>query len=201
MERQMRQRLGLRALCQSAALSLLLASAGCGKGAPLRGVTIDPPRVVPAFAFTRASGASFSSGPEGDHFTVLFFGYTHCPDVCPTTLSDWQRVKRALGEDAARVRWLFVTIDPERDTRPVVEAYAQKFDATFIGLSGDSSTTARMQEAFGVASVHEAPMADSTPMMSHSSQVFLVDPLGRLVTMYPFGSGFDALLADLRRLL
>ncbi len=197
----MRQRLGLCAWYQTVALSLLLASAGCGKGAPLRGVTIDPPRVVPTFSFTRASGAAFSTAPEGDHFTVLFFGYTHCPDVCPTTLSDLHRVKRALGDDAIRVRWLFVTVDPERDSRAVTEKYAQRFDSTFIGLSGDSSTTTRMQAAFGVASIHEAPMADSISMVSHSSPVFLVDPLGRLVTMYPFGSGWDALLADLRRLL
>lgn len=197
----MRQRLGMRALCHTAALALMLASAGCGKGAPLRGVAIDPPRVVPAFSFARASGAAFSTGPEGDHFTVLFFGYTHCPDVCPTTLSDWQRVKHALGDDASRVRWLFVTVDPERDTRALAEKYAQQFDSTFIGLSGDSSTTARMQQAFGVASIHEKSSADSSYLMSHSSQVFLVDPLGRLVTMYPFGSGWDALLADLRRLL
>jgi protein SCO1/2 len=213
MERQMKVQLGLRALYRVARLALTptlrltmfltmaLTLVSCGNGAPLRGVTIDPPREVPAFSFTRASGLAYSTGPEGDHFSVLFFGYTHCPDVCRTTLSDWQRVKRALGEDAARVRWLFVTVDPARDTRQVVEQYAQQFDSTFIGLSGDSLTTSRIQAAFGVSAIAELPMADSSHLMSHSSQVFLVDPLGRLVAMYPLGSGVDALLADLRRLL
>jgi protein SCO1/2 len=110
-------------------------------------------------------------------------------------------VKRGLGENAARVRWYFVTVDPERDTPSLADRYAQQFDSTFIGLSGDSTTTRRMQEAFSVAAVKEAPSADASYLVSHSSQVFLVDPLGRLVTMYAFGSGWDALLSDLRRLL
>ena len=182
-------------------LAIVVAVSGCGLDSGLHGVAVKPPREMPTFEFTRADGSVYRTAADAERPMVLFFGYTHCPDVCPTTLMDWKRVKQELGRDSSRVRFVFVTIDPERDTRDVADKYAKQFDPLFVGLSGDSLTTARMQEAFGVASIRESTTSAAGGLMSHSSQVFLVDPRGRLVVLHAFGTGWDALLADLRQLL
>jgi protein SCO1/2 len=165
------------------------------------GISLDPPRAVPAFRFVNASGDTVSTAAEPGRPSLIFFGYTHCPDVCPVTLADWSRVKQALGRDADRVRWFFVTVDPVRDTPAVAEAYARQFDAAFVGLSGDSATVADMQRAFSVSS-YETPGATADDyLVTHAAQSFLLDDTGRLRAMYPLNSGTAALEADLRRLL
>ncbi|BAH39879.1 hypothetical protein GAU_2837 [Gemmatimonas aurantiaca T-27] len=173
----------------------------CDMGGGFKGMAIDPARDMPTFEFTQASGAPYRTVPEANRPMVLFFGYTHCPDVCPTTLADWKRVKAQLGAKADRVRFVFVSVDPDRDTPAVAERYAKQYDASFVGVSGDGPTTAGIMEAFGVASAREdAPTANGY-MVSHSSQVFLVNDQGRLVALYPFGTSWEALAADLDRLL
>ncbi len=176
------------------------ALAACGEPA-WEGITIDPPRPIPTFAFTSSTGEAISTAPESGRPTMVFFGYTHCPDVCPVTLADWSRVKRALGPDGDRVRWLFVTVDPARDTPSVAEAYATQFDPAFRGLSGDSATVAGIQQAFSVASYETPGATDDDYLVTHAAQCFLLDDTGQLVTMYQFNTGTDAMVADLRRLL
>jgi len=197
----MERKTGTWASISRVLFALVVAVSGCGLDSGLHGVTVKPPREVPSFEFTRADGSVYRTAAEADRPMVLFFGYTHCPDVCPTTLQDWKRVKQALGKNASGVRFVFVTVDPERDTPEVVDKYAKQFDPSFVGLSGDSLTTARMQEAFGVASIRDVTTSAAGYLMSHSSQVFLVDERGRLVVLYAFGTGWDALLADLKQLL
>lgn len=189
-----------RLLAQVTIVLGALLVAACDRG-PLRGVALDPPKALPVFEFTRADGAALTTKPADGGLMVFFFGYTHCPDVCPTTLADWKRVKARLGPDTSRVQFVFVTVDPERDTPDVAQQYAAGFDPSFIGVSGDSATTARIQQAFGVASIRDAAAADAEYLVSHSSQSFLVNGEGRLVSMYSFGSGWDALLDDIKRLL
>jgi protein SCO1 len=184
---------------------LRLASAifltACDLAGGFNGMAVDPPRDMPAFVFTRTDGSTFTTAPEPGRPMVLFFGYTHCPDVCPTTLADWKRVRAKLGDDAKRVRFVFVTVDPDRDTPAVAERYARMYDAAFEGVSGDAITTSRIMEAFGVAAAREPGTNATGYLVSHSSQVFLVDSHGKLVALYPFGTGWDALAADLERLL
>ncbi len=175
--------------------------AACGLGQDFQGLVVDPPRDLPTLEFLQAEGGTYQTTPEKNHLMVFFFGYTHCPDVCPTTLADWNRVKDRLGEKAERVRFIFVTVDPERDTPAVVERYAKQYDESFVGLSGDSLTTARIMDAFGVAAFREEAQTASGYLVSHSAQVFLVNDKGHLVTFYPFGMSWEALAADLERLL
>jgi protein SCO1 len=184
-------------------LPLLVAAAltACDLDHGFHGVAVLPPRELPAIAFTRADGSSYSLSPADDELLVLSFGYTHCPDVCPTTLADWKRVKQGLGRDSARVRFVFVTVDPERDTPELADRYAKQFDPSFVGLSGDSATTAQALHAFEAMAVKDPSVTSSGYLVSHSSQVFLVDGRGRLIALYAFGSGWDALLADLEALL
>lgn len=174
---------------------------GCDRFGSFQGVAVDPPRPMPAVSFTLPDSSAYSLGPAAGRPLVVFFGYTHCPDVCPTTLAEWKRVKAQLGADAERVRFVFVTVDPERDTPAVAQRYARQYDSTFVGLSGDAPTTARVMEAYGVAAARDAGSAASGYLVSHSSQVFLLDGEGRLVALYPFGTRWEALAADLERVL
>ncbi len=190
----------------------------------LKGEAVSPARDLPAYEFTRADGSRFSTGPANDQLTVLFFGYTHCPDICPTTLADWKRVHGKLGADTAKVRFVFVSIDPERDTPAIAQQYVASYHPSFVGLAGDSATVWRMVKTFGVAVIPDnaqaeqpnpVPMpagpsmanmqhmhgADSTKLIGHSSQAFLLNAKGQLVAMYPPGTGWQTLLADLQALL
>ncbi len=194
----MRQLTG--AIRAGAAALFVLASSACGDP-QWRGITIEPARDIPAFRFVQSNGDTLSTAPEDGRPTLVFFGYTHCPDVCPVTLADWTRAKAALGDQADRVRWLFVSVDPARDTPAVAEAYAQQFDPTFVGLSGDSATTAGIQRAFTVASYETPGATDADYLVTHASQCFLIDDTGQLRAMYSFNSGVDAIVADLQRLL
>ncbi len=182
-------------------LAALFSFSACRVDRQFHGVMIDPPRDVASFEFTLPSGASLRTAPEPGRPMVLFFGYTHCPDVCPTTLADWKRAKQKLGKDAERVRFVFVSVDPERDTPAVALQYARQFDASFVGVSGDSATTVRMMKEFGVAAAREAYTDASRYFVSHSGSAFLVDDTGRLVAMYPLGIGWEALAADLSLVL
>jgi protein SCO1/2 len=131
---------------------------------------------------------------------LVFFGYTHCPDVCPTTLHDWVRVKRALGADSTRVRFLFVTVDPERDTAPAVARYVAAIDSGFVGLAGTRAEVDAVQRAWGIGAFREGG-DDSTYTVAHPAQVFAVDPAGRLRLTYSLGARPDHVADDLRRLL
>jgi protein SCO1/2 len=179
---------------------MLVLAAACGDPS-WQGIAIEPAREIPAFAFVQSDGDTLSTAPEPGRPTFVFFGYTNCPDVCPLTLADWSKAKRALGDDGDRVRWLFVSIDPERDSAAAAEAYARQFDASFLGVSGDSATLEAMQQAFTVASYRTPGVSDEQYLMAHASQSFLVDDTGVLRAMYSFNSGSEAMVADLRRLL
>ncbi len=195
----------VRAVCRLTLRASLLASlVACSRDAldgGLKGVVIDPPRDVPGFAFTQPDGSTFSTAAAEGRPLVLFFGYTNCPDVCPTTLADWKRVRAALGNRASQVRFVFVSVDPERDTPVVANRYAKQFDSTFVGVVGDSATTSGILAAFGAVAWRDNVQTAAGYFMNHSAQVFLVDERGRLVAMYPFSSGWDLLAADLERLL
>jgi protein SCO1 len=191
----------VRGVAARAALLSGLLFAACESRPTFEGVAVEPPRAMPSVAFRLPDSTALTLGPEPGRPLVLFFGYTHCPDVCPTTLADWKRVKAKLGARAAAVRFVFVSVDPERDTPAVAQRYARQYDASFIGLSGDAPTTARLMDAYGVASAKEEGTAASGYLVSHSSQVFLVNDGGQLVALYPFGTRWEALAADLARLL
>lgn len=170
----------------------------CDRG--LKGVVIDPPKPMPTFTFTRVDGSSFSTAPSAGQVTVLFFGYTNCPDVCPTTLADFARVKQTLGDAASRVRFVFISVDPDRDTPQIAADYARKFDPGFVGVSADPMTTASILQAYGIAATPEAASDHAVHLVSHSSQVHLLDDQGRLLALYPSGTPWTTLAHDLAQL-
>jgi len=122
---------------------------------------------------------------------VLFFGFTHCPDVCPTTLADLAGVMKTLGPEADRVQVLFVTVDPERDTPADLDKYVKAFDARFIALRGDIAATQRVAKDFKI--YFEKRRQGDTYTVDHSAQSYVVDPQGRLRLLVRH----DRLAADL----
>lgn len=111
---------------------------------------------------------------------MLFFGFTHCPDVCPTALATLAQARRLLGEDAQRVQGLFVTVDPKRDTPQVLAKYVTAFDPSFLGLYGDETEVARAAAEFKIFYHAHAPDAHGAYGVDHSGQVYVIDAQGRL---------------------
>jgi len=132
---------------------------------------------------------------------VLFFGYTHCPDVCPTTLAELSQVMKMLGSDADRVQVLFVTVDPERDTPAVLSKYVTAFDPRFLGLSGDAAATRRAAKEFKVFYEKHKGTAPDEYTVDHSAGTYVIDPGGRLRLFVGYGKADAGLTRDIRTLL
>lgn len=132
---------------------------------------------------------------------LIFFGYTHCPDMCPTTLAQMAQLRARLGQDASRVQGLFVTVDPKRDTPAVLAQYVPAFDASFLGLYADEKTTAEVARDFKIYFSPQKPDPQGHYTVDHSGGVFVFDAQGRLRLMLRPGSTVDEMAADVRRLL
>ena len=132
---------------------------------------------------------------------LVNFGYTRCPDVCPTTLSDLASAVRKLGPEGARVQVLFVTVDPKRDTPELLKNYVPAFDARFLGLRGDAEATAKAEKEFRVYAAEREGKTPDSYTVDHSAQVFAFDPEGRLRLVISPGTAPDDIAADLRLLL
>lgn len=130
---------------------------------------------------------------------VLFFGYTHCPDVCPTTLADLAQVARLLGKDAERVQVAFVTLDPERDTPQLLAQYVNVFNPAFLALSGDAQATAQAAKTFGVE--YRKQPTSSGYSLDHTDGIFVVDPQGRVRLLASRAQQAALLAEDIKLLL
>lgn len=133
---------------------------------------------------------------------VVFFGYTQCPDVCPTTMSELAEVKRQLGADGERLQAVFVTVDPARDTAEMLKAYMGNFDPTFIALRPETpEQLAALAKDFKIYYKKVEGKTESSYTMDHSAGSYIYDPQGRLRLFARYGSGPQALLSDLQTLL
>jgi len=148
------------------------------------GVASAPAALTPSLRLVRSDGTIFDLADQRGKVAVVFFGYTHCPDLCPLTLANFAWARRRLGARADRVRFVFVTVDPGRDSPAAAMAYARQFDSSFIGLSGDSAALAKVQQAFHVASWVSHDSAGNI-LVAHSATVFVVGPDGALARMIP----------------
>jgi protein SCO1/2 len=133
--------------------------------------------------------------------TVVFFGFTQCPDVCPTTMLELAQVKKALGADGDKVQGVFVTIDPERDTAAVLKAYVGNFSPDFVGLRGDAEQTKAAARQFKVFYAKVPGKTDSSYTMDHTAGSYVFDAQGRIRLFSRYGGGAEALAHDLRLLI
>jgi protein SCO1 len=169
----------------------------------------------PSFFSIDVTGADYAKGFElNDHngklrhlndfsgkVVVMFFGYTQCPDVCPTTMTEMAAIKKALGKDGDRLQVLYVTVDPERDTPELLKAYMENFDPSFLALY---TTPAKLAELAKDYKIYYKKVEGSTPTsytMDHSAGSYLYDPKGRLRLFSRYGSPQDALTKDIKTLL
>ena len=132
---------------------------------------------------------------------AVFFGFTRCPDVCPTTLAEMKLVKDRLGADGDKLQVLFVTIDPERDTPELLAKYVPAFDPTFLGLYGNAEATAKTAKEFKVFYQKAPGSSPDNYSMDHTAATFIYDPQGRLRLFAKHGMGADALAQDIKQLL
>jgi protein SCO1/2 len=150
----------------------------------LPGALYDPPRPASPIRLSDDQGAAFDPATRTGHVTLVFFGFTECPDVCPLTLQRWADVRAALGPDSSIARFLFVSVDPENDTPEEASAYARRYHPTFRGFSGTRAEVEETALAWGVA-----------PGRTHTSQVFVVDAKG----MVRWGYGRSATVETIAR--
>lgn len=133
--------------------------------------------------------------------TVVFFGYTQCPDVCPGTLTELAQVKKALGPAGERVQGVFITVDPERDTPERLKAYVQNFGSGFVALRGTPEQTQAVAKDFRVYYAKVPGKTESSYTMDHTAGSYIFDASGRLRLFTRYGSGAEALKSDLEALL
>ncbi|HEY8243460.1 MAG TPA: SCO family protein, partial [Casimicrobiaceae bacterium] len=150
---------------------------------------------------TDPGGATRTLADYRGKAVVLFFGYTQCPDVCPTTLAALAEAMKALGPDADRVQVLFVTVDPERDTSELLKAYVPAFDPRFVGLRGDAKALEAVAKEFRIVYQKVPGATPTTYTVDHSAGTFLFDPQGRLRVYIGHGQAPDAFVHDLRELV
>ena len=132
---------------------------------------------------------------------VVFFGYTACPDICPTMLARLAEVMKALGDDAQRVQVLLVTVDPERDSADRLKDYVAWFYPTFLGLRGDAAQTRAVTEEFRVFAARKPVSGELGYVIDHSSGAYIFDPAGRLRLYIKDSASIDDIATDVRRLL
>ena len=160
------------------------------------GTWLPQPKVLPSFTLTDTTGGAFTPRELSGAPTLLFFGFTHCPDVCPTTLLKLAQIVRRAAVPGLRV--VFVSVDPQRDTPAVLGMYVHAFDPQFQGLTGAPAAIGRLAAALGVVmSRVELPGGDYT--MDHSAVVFLLDDAGRVDAIFTPPFEVAAITADLRR--
>jgi protein SCO1/2 len=133
--------------------------------------------------------------------TVVFFGFTQCPDVCPTTMLELAQVKQALGADGAKVQGIFVSIDPERDTPQVLKAYVQNFSPDFIALRGTPEETKAMAKRFKVFYAKVPGKTEGGYTMDHTAGSYIFDTQGKVRLFTRYGTGAESLKHDLQLLL
>jgi protein SCO1/2 len=161
---------------------------------------VDPPRQLQDFTLTDQNNQPLSLSSLRGKMALMLFGYTNCPDVCPSTLLEYKKIKRALGENADQVTFVFISVDGERDTPERVKAYVEGFDASFVGLTGDEATLKRLGGDYNLF-FEKTPNSDGSAdnyLVTHNSNTYLVDKEGRLVALYVYGTDADMIAGDIQ---
>lgn len=166
-----------------------------------QGSLIDPPIPAADFTLTDQNGETFTLSQQQGKVVLIFFGYTNCPDVCPVTLSEYTQVKRQLQDQAEGVEFVFITVDPERDTPERMQTYMANFDPEFTGLSADRAELEPVWKAYGVYQEKVDSSSAAGYLVDHTARTYAIDKQGNWRLTYPFGMEVEKLTADVRHLL
>ncbi len=167
----------------------------------LRGSVIDSSALAPEIVLSATDGSTYALRERQGRVVLIFFGYTSCPDVCPATLSEMREVRKALGERAADVDMLFITVDPARDSLERMGMYVSLFDPAILGLTGSPEALEAVYRAYGVTVEFQSEATAAGYLVTHSSRIYVVDRAGKLRLTYPFGTAIDDIVQDVRYLL
>lgn len=167
----------------------------------LNGIAIQSPEPVPNFTLTSQSGAPLSFNDLRGKVILLYFGYTFCPDACPTTLTELKKATATLGRDAQDVQVVMVTVDPERDTPEVLRQYLGYFDPSYIGLTGSEEEILAAATPFGVYYQKHEGSAATGYLVDHTTTVMAIDKRGYLRLFYPYGTSGEEIAADMHYLV
>jgi len=174
---------------------------GCSASGPsFKNADITGANYGRSFTLTDHTGRTRTLEDFRGKVVVMFFGYTYCPDVCPTTLAELKAVKEQLGEEGKSLQVLFVTVDPERDTPKVLANYVPAFDPSFLGLYGDAAATATVAKEFRVFYQKVPGKTPGSYTVDHTAGSYVFDPQGRLRLFARYGNATN-LVADIRTLL
>jgi protein SCO1/2 len=183
-------------------LCCVLVTPGVLQSAQFAGQALVPPPVAMDFTLQASDGSEFQLSQQRGKVILLSFGYTFCPDVCPTTLVELSQVRARLGDAAKRVQTAFITLDPECDTPERLSIYTKTFDPTFIGLTGSAEQLARVRTMYGVIAEKEVVAGTSAGyLIAHSAYIYVIDPNGRLRLLFPFGMSIEEMADDIKQLL
>lgn len=198
-KRGMLRALGAAALAGGAAGAL----SACSRESKtsFQGVDITGAQYAKDIALRDVDGQRRSLQDFAGKVVAVFFGYTQCPDVCPTTLQELQEVRQQLGADGARLQAVFISLDPQRDTPEVLKAYLANFDDSFVGLHGTPEEIAAVAKDFKIFYKKVPGRTADTYTLDHSAGTYLYDTAGRLRVYERYGSGPQLLAADVRALL
>ncbi|MEF7614771.1 SCO family protein [Aquincola sp. MAHUQ-54] len=195
-----------RRACLAAGVSALLALAGCDKLSPtpktaFSGVDITGAEYAQKLALPDPDGKLRTLDEFKGKVVVVFFGFTQCPDVCPTTMAELAEVKRSLGADGDKVQGVFVSVDPERDTPELLKAYVTNFDPSFVALRGTPEETKAVAREFKVFYSKVPGKTEGSYTVDHTAGSYLFDPQGKVRLFTRYGSGAQSLASDIKALI
>lgn len=192
----------MKPLLRLGLLVLLLALGACQQGKPgFRATDITGAAFGRDFTLADHTGKRRTLADFRGRAVVMFFGFTHCPDVCPTTLAELAAAVKTLGADGDKVQVILVTVDPERDTPQVLSQYVTAFDPRFLGLRGTAEETARVAKEFKIIYQKVAGARPESYTMDHSAGAYIFDPQGRLRLYVSYGQGPEVFAHDIALLL
>lgn len=193
----------MQQLFRNLLLSLcLLTVIGC-TSAPheFGGVVYDPPSPIADFTLTAANDQPVSLSDYQGKYLFVYFGYTFCPDICPTTLAKLAAVQQALGSDADQMQVIMVSVDPERDTPETLAEYVNHFNDRFVGLTGSPEEIDNAGKPFGLYYAKHEGTAASGYLIDHTARVFLLNREGQVIVAYAHDITEEMVLADMQYLL
>lgn len=164
-----------------------------------RGTLYEPAQAAPDFSLSRSDGSEYRLNQQRGKVVLLFFGYTSCPDVCPTTLAELRKIDSEVANGTNQVQVVFVTVDPERDTPEKIQKYVSIFNPDFIGLSGSESELSPIWKAYGVyREIDKSTTTATGYLVTHTARLYVIDKDGNLRLSYSYGSATEDIVHDLK---
>lgn len=187
------------------ALLILAALAACGSGevdpSQFKGTMLPTSIPAPDFTLTNAAGEAVSLSDYKGEIVLLYFGYTFCPDICPTTLAELKKVQEGLDNEGEKMQVVMVTVDPERDTPEKLAEYVGHFHPDFVGLSGTKEEIDVAGAGYGLYYERHEGSEATGYLVDHTARVFVVDPLGNYQLSFAYGTPVEDIVHDLRLMM